>query len=241
MRPFPLPCSNGRQERRRSATGGLLVSTASVTAIHGSAGTAKTTTVLATYARTDRDEGLVVRDLAPTATAADVLGRTVNAEPMTVARMLNGGEEIEQGREAWIVDEASMLSARDAARLLALAREAGARLGTYLINNGLLPWLPPQYKTVFHMPVNGSIHYGFIMSGAALIAAFACALAIDKVGRRRWYVGALLFAPLPLAALYWQGATSAMAVLCLATPAFAAMQTVTYSLYLFRVIWAGRV
>jgi putative MFS transporter len=84
--------------------------------------------------------------------------------------------------------------------------------GTYLINNGLLTWLPTLYKTVFHMPVDGAIRYGFIMSGAALIAAFACALAIDKVGRRRWYVGAL-FAPLPLVALYFQGASSAMAVL----------------------------
>jgi putative MFS transporter len=67
--------------------------------------------------------------------------------------------------------------------------------GTYLINNGLLTWLPTLYKTVFHMPVDGAIRYGFIMSGAALIAAFACALAIDKVGRRRWYVGALLLLP----------------------------------------------
>lgn len=42
--------------------------------------------------------------------------------------LLTGSTGIEQGREAWIVDEASMLSARDAEQVLARAREAGARL-----------------------------------------------------------------------------------------------------------------
>lgn len=105
--------------------------------------------------------------------------------------------------------------------------------GAYLVNNGLLTWLPTLYKTVFHLSVAQSITYGFIMSGVALAAALACALLIDRVGRRRWYIGALMFVPLPLIALYLHGATSAIVVLCLVTPSFAAMQTVTYSLYLY--------
>ncbi len=39
---------------------------------------------------------------------------------------------------------------------------------------------------------------------------------IDKVGRKRWYTGALLIAPLPLILLAWLGATSPMQVLVLA-------------------------
>ena len=114
---------------QRSATKGLLQSGASVIGVQGSAGTAKTTTVLATYAAAARKEGLEVRAFAPTATAAAVLGKAVGAEPTTVARLLTGlGDDVKHGREAWMVDEASMLSARDAEALLALAHNAKARL-----------------------------------------------------------------------------------------------------------------
>lgn len=105
--------------------------------------------------------------------------------------------------------------------------------GAYMINNGLLTWLPTLYRTVFKLPVDQAIGYGFAMTGVALVASFVCALAIDKVGRRRWYTGALLFAVVPLAALYVVGAETPMMVFLLATPAFAALQTVTYSLYLY--------
>ena len=116
-------------EGQLKATIELLLSPHAVTGIQGAAGTAKTTTVLKTYADAARSRGLAVRAFAPTATAADVLARAINAEPVTVAKLLaSTGDDVEPGREAWIVDEASMLSARDAARLLACAQAAQARL-----------------------------------------------------------------------------------------------------------------
>jgi len=105
--------------------------------------------------------------------------------------------------------------------------------GAYMINNGLITWLPTLYKTVFDMPVARANGYGFITTGVALIASFICALLIDRVGRRRWYIGALFFAVVPLGLLYVQGATTPLMVLTLATASFAAVQTVTYSLYLY--------
>ena len=105
------------------------MSPAAVTGIQGSAGTAKTTTVLATYAEAAREQGLTVRAFAPTASAADVLARAIQAEPVTVARLLAAPPAMaDEAREVWVVDEASMLSARDAERLLALADNAKARL-----------------------------------------------------------------------------------------------------------------
>jgi ATP-dependent exoDNAse (exonuclease V) alpha subunit len=101
----------------------------SVTGLQGHAGTAKTTTVLKTVADAARGQNMTVRALASTATAADVLGHAIRAEPETVARMLaQESEPGEPGNEVWIVDEASMLSARDAQRLIARARDARARL-----------------------------------------------------------------------------------------------------------------
>lgn len=116
---------------QRDATRGLLLSAASVTGIQGAAGTAKTTTVLATYADAARAQGFEVRALAPTATAAKVLGDAIRAEGRTVAKMLTsdaGPCEGDRKAEVWVVDEASMMGARDAEALLARAQEAGARL-----------------------------------------------------------------------------------------------------------------
>ena len=114
---------------QRAATRGLLLSSAAVTGIQGHAGTAKTTTVLATYAEAARAQGLTVRAFAPTASAAAELGRAIDADPLTVAGLLAKPPTVlHKAPEAWIVDEASMLSARDAEALLASAGAAQARL-----------------------------------------------------------------------------------------------------------------
>lgn len=75
--------------------------------------------------------------------------------------------------------------------------------------------------------------FRFVTSVGGVIAAVICALLIDKVGRKRWYTGALLIAPIPLVILAWLGATSAMQVLVLGGLAYAIVQTVTFSLYLY--------
>ena len=114
---------------QKTATQGLLMSRAKVAGVQGSAGTAKTTTVIATYADAARAQGFEVRALAPTATAATVLADAISAKPMTVAMLLaSTGDTIKQDREVWIVDEASLLDARDTEQTIARARDAGARL-----------------------------------------------------------------------------------------------------------------
>lgn len=103
----------------------------------------------------------------------------------------------------------------------------------YMINNGLITWLPTLYKQVFQLPLQTSLGYGWITSAVGVIASVVCALLIDKVGRKRWYVTAFLLAMVPLLTLTWLGATSAMEVLILATAAYAILQTITFSLYLY--------
>jgi conjugative relaxase-like TrwC/TraI family protein len=114
---------------QKRATSALLTSRDRVTAVQGYAGTAKTTTVLATYAREAAKSGLMVTALAPTASAATVLGEALGLRGDTVARHLVSPEAKGLGKGAvWIVDEASMLSARDMAAIMASADKAGARL-----------------------------------------------------------------------------------------------------------------
>ena len=114
---------------QRAATEQLLTSRNRITALQGYAGTAKTTTVLATFAREAEARGVPVIALAPTASAAMVLGEALGARGDTVARHLLSPERPYRGQPAaWIVDEASLLSARDTARLFDLADKHNARI-----------------------------------------------------------------------------------------------------------------
>jgi len=114
---------------QRSATEQLLTSRNRITALQGYAGTAKTTTVLTTVAREAEVRGIAVTALAPTASAAMVLGEALGTRGDTVARHLLSPERPDSTRPAvWIVDEASLLSARDTARLFDLADKHDARI-----------------------------------------------------------------------------------------------------------------
>lgn len=114
---------------QRSATEQLLTSRNRITGLQGYAGTAKTTTVLATFAREAEAHGMAVTALAPTASAAMVLGEALGTRGDTVARHLLAPERPQTCQSAaWIVDEASLLSARDTARLFDLADRHDARI-----------------------------------------------------------------------------------------------------------------
>lgn len=116
-------------EDQKRATAKLLTSRDRVVAVQGYAGTAKTTTVLATYAREAQRRGLAVTALAPTASAAMVLGDALGTRGDTVARHLLTPESRRFSKDAvWIVDEASLLSAHDMTKLMTSADKARARL-----------------------------------------------------------------------------------------------------------------
>lgn len=114
---------------QQKAAKALLTSQNRVIAVQGYAGTAKTTTVLLTVAREAQSQGYNVTALAPTASAARTLGEALGLRGETVAKhLMTQIPVIANGRSVWIVDEASMLSARDTATLLESAEKANARL-----------------------------------------------------------------------------------------------------------------
>jgi ATP-dependent exoDNAse (exonuclease V) alpha subunit len=106
----------------------ILTSRNRVTGLQGYAGTAKTSTVLAAVAAEANSRGYAVSALAPTATAAMVLGDALGARADTVARHLLTSERGRNKPALWIVDEASLLSARDTEKLLRLADDRGVRV-----------------------------------------------------------------------------------------------------------------
>ncbi|MEO0852373.1 MAG: AAA family ATPase, partial [Cyanobacteria bacterium J06648_11] len=109
----------------------LLASTSRDRAIawQGVAGSGKTT-ALREYRHIAEHHGYALRGFAPSAEAAKVLGDAVGIESETVASLLVRAPQPEtsQSSEIWIVDEASLLSAKAALEVMKRATEVDARL-----------------------------------------------------------------------------------------------------------------
>jgi len=103
----------------------------------------------------------------------------------------------------------------------------------YMVNNGLITWLPTLYKQTFHLPLQTSLAYGWVTSAVGVVASIICALLIDRVGRKRWYSVAFLAATIPLVVLTALGAVSATQVVVFASIGYAILQTISFSLYLY--------
>lgn len=115
-------------DEQRAAAQQILASRNRVIGLQGAAGTAKTSTVLATIAREAEAQGIQVTALAPTASAAQVLGTALDARADTLARHLLAPGRPNSRERLWIVDEASLISTADAAKLLGLAESHRARV-----------------------------------------------------------------------------------------------------------------
>ncbi len=121
---------NGHEwnDEQRQATAQILTSKNNIIALQGSAGTAKTSTVLATIAKEANDKGIKVTALAPTASAAQVLGEALGTNADTLAgHLLSSGASNDNDR-LWIVDEASLISTKNMAQLFEQAEKYKARV-----------------------------------------------------------------------------------------------------------------
>lgn len=105
--------------------------------------------------------------------------------------------------------------------------------GAYFVNYGLVIWLPTLYRTVFKVPLQTSLQYGLISQAAAFCSAAICALTIDRFGRRPWFALAFAGGALALLGLYFNGATTAVAVLVYVTIAYFFISTINLGVYLY--------
>ncbi len=107
------------------------LSTDQFIAWQGVAGAGKTYS-LKLLAQMATEQGYEVSGYAPSAQAANVLTEEANIESNTVARLLHSkgdrNDQAGQKKALWIVDEAGLLSAKDAHELLAKAQAENARV-----------------------------------------------------------------------------------------------------------------
>jgi len=104
---------------------------------------------------------------------------------------------------------------------------------TYLANYGLTTWLPSVYQQVFKLPIGQALSYGLIANVLGLASSLACALLIDRVGRRLWFACAFGGSAAALLALWAIGPTTAERVLVCSTVSFMCISTLSLGLYLY--------
>jgi ATP-dependent exoDNAse (exonuclease V) alpha subunit len=97
-----------------------------VMAWQGSAGVGKTY-ALSEVGAIAQFQGYQVKGFAPSAEAAHTLGEALQIETGTVAGLLVSQDQ-EKGRSLWIIDEAGLLSMKDAHALLQRAKQENARV-----------------------------------------------------------------------------------------------------------------
>ena len=103
----------------------------------------------------------------------------------------------------------------------------------YFVANGLNNWMPSLYNTVYHLPLQQSLHAASMTNVAQVVLLLGCALVIDRVGRKHWTVTAFLATGALLAVLGFAGANSVMAVMILATVSYGVVGSANAVLYLY--------
>jgi putative MFS transporter len=91
----------------------------------------------------------------------------------------------------------------------------GLWITSYFIVQSLGAWMPTIYRTVYKLSVADALRYGLLLNVAQLLGDFICALMVDSVGRRIWFIGAFLLGSVPFFALWRFGAKTHLQVLVL--------------------------
>ena len=104
---------------------------------------------------------------------------------------------------------------------------------SYFVANGINNWMPSLYNTVYHLPLQQSLHMASLSNVLSTCAVLACAFLIDRIGRRRWAMACFVISGVMLALLGLMGAENPYSVMVLASSAYAVVGSTTVMLYLY--------
>jgi MFS transporter, putative metabolite:H+ symporter len=90
----------------------------------------------------------------------------------------------------------------------------------YIVTYGLTAWAPSLFNIVYHLPVQTSLIYGFVLSGVGLGGALLTIYLIEAIGRKRMFVIGLGVCALPMLSFAFIGQQSALSVLLIISGSF---------------------
>lgn len=104
---------------------------------------------------------------------------------------------------------------------------------SYLTSNGLNNWLPTIYKTVYKLDLKSSLRFASYTNMLQVVTVLACALLVDRLGRKKWAAATYLGAAICFVLLVALGTESVNRVALLATLAYGLIGSTNALLYLY--------
>jgi putative MFS transporter len=103
----------------------------------------------------------------------------------------------------------------------------------YLINFGIVGWLPTLYQSEYHLSIDRSLVYALITTASGLLGTALCALLIDIVGRKAWFTLAFAVSALVMITVAERATSSPEALLIAASIGYFFISTISIGVYLY--------
>jgi putative MFS transporter len=104
---------------------------------------------------------------------------------------------------------------------------------TYFVTYGVNTWLPTIFRTYYKYSVADALRNGVIINLAGLAGAFLCAMLVDHLGRRPWFILAYALGAAPLIAIWVRGASNPREVIVLVAISFMFISGNSMLVYLY--------
>jgi MFS transporter, putative metabolite:H+ symporter len=103
----------------------------------------------------------------------------------------------------------------------------------FLIANSLNNWMPTLYTSVYHLGVPEALRAASMTNVAQVVLLLLCALVIDRIGRKRWMMGAFGLGGVLLAVLAFGGTQHLSWVIILTTLSYGLIGSINAVVYLY--------
>jgi MFS transporter, putative metabolite:H+ symporter len=104
---------------------------------------------------------------------------------------------------------------------------------TYFVSYGINTWLPTIFRTYYKYSVADALRIGVIINLAGLAGAFLCAMLVDRLGRKPWFILAYALGAAPLIAIWMRGAGNPREVIVLVAISFMFISGNSMLVYLY--------
>jgi len=104
---------------------------------------------------------------------------------------------------------------------------------TYFVTYGINTWLPTIFRTVYKYSVADALRNGVLINIAGLAGAFLCAMLVDRLGRKPWFILAYAVGAAPLVAIWMRGAETPREVIALVALSFTFISGNSMLVYLY--------